>query len=141
MGKPKFHFYKDFKSERIAIIEIEHVLIKIKNKFKINEDNFYKMMIALTEAVNNAIYHGNKNDPGKIFSLGINVYQGKIEFIINDQGNGFIVSDVPDPRDKDNLTKDHGRGVFLIKSLMTGAEYSFSDKGTSLKMYYEFDNN
>jgi serine/threonine-protein kinase RsbW len=84
----------------------------------------FAVRLALDEALNNAIKHGNRHDPNKKVHVEANVTPRRIEIIIEDQGNGFERHHVPDPRKEENLEKCSGRGVFLIESYMDKVEWT-----------------
>lgn len=93
-----------------------------------------KIIIALTEAVNNAIHHGNALDPSKTVTLGYEVKDDRIIFMVQDQGPGFDYEHLPDPTDPQNIEKPHGRGVFLMRALAKSVE--FSDNGATVTMAF-----
>ena len=89
--------------------------------------------LALQEAVANAVMHGCKADPSLEVKCWAAYEQGKgLLMVISDPGPGFIPTDVPDPMQEANLKFDHGRGVFLIKSLMD--EVHFLNNGSEIHM-------
>jgi serine/threonine-protein kinase RsbW len=116
---------------------VEQLLIDIKSKQGIPEERFYNLMIALTEALNNAIIHGNKNNPGNKIVLDILIEGSVITVRVCDQGQGFDPNKVADPREPENLLKASGRGVFLIRTLMDEVFYNITDSGTELVMKYD----
>ena len=82
----------------------------------------------------NAIVHGNKESADKRVLVDILEDDSSLELVISDEGIGFDVSDVPDPTKNNNLYKDHGRGIFIMKSLTDGYECCSGDKGTTVKL-------
>ena len=90
--------------------------------------------VALTEAVNNAIHHGNGLDPAKSVTVGYVVKGDRIIFMVQDQGPGFDHDHLPDPTDPQNIEKPHGRGVFLMRALADSVE--FSDHGATVAMAF-----
>ncbi|MBL4705051.1 MAG: ATP-binding protein [Flavobacteriales bacterium] len=125
----------DFKSTIENISVVEKLVDEVFAKHNIHEDHYGNLLIALTEAVNNAIVHGNGGDPEK------NIYveyqsEGKwIEFKIQDEGNGFDFEHLPDPTDPKNIEKPNGRGVFLMKNLAD--EVNFHDEGRIVKLKFD----
>lgn len=85
--------------------------------------DIFAIKLALEEAIVNAIKHGNQMDPGKQVSVWYAVAVDRFEVRITDEGPGFNPSDVPDPTQPENLERPCGRGVFLIRNLMTSVEY------------------
>lgn len=74
--------------------------------------------ISVTEAVVNAIIHGNKSILEKVVTVTVNKTKAAIEIIVVDQGEGFNPENIDNPIDDDNLLKEVGRGIFILKSLM-----------------------
>jgi len=96
---------------------------------KIEQSNLF---VALDEAFVNAVKHGNQNDPGKLLRVTAELSTHEAIFTVEDEGDGFDVRAIPDPRDPANLFKSSGRGVLLIYNIMDEVEYS--ERGTRLKM-------
>lgn len=96
---------------------VERLIEDVCDVYNVNEDCYGNMMIAVTEAVNNAIHHGNKNDPTKTVKIGFESENNKLIFSVTDEGEGFDHLGLPDPTDPSNLDKPSGRGVFLMKHL------------------------
>jgi serine/threonine-protein kinase RsbW len=90
------------------------------------------LFVALDEAFVNAVKHGNKNDPTKLVRLGAELSPTEACFTIEDEGEGFDVATIPDPRDPANLFKSSGRGVLLIYNIMDEVEYNA--QGNRVKM-------
>ncbi|TNE96254.1 MAG: ATP-binding protein [Bacteroidetes bacterium] len=97
-----------------------------RNQFS-DQDVFGNVLIAVTEAVNNAIQHGNKEDSTKRINVVVEGNSDKVVFHIEDQGNGFDYTNLPDPTAPENIEKEDGRGIFLMKSLSD--EVSFDAQG------------
>jgi serine/threonine-protein kinase RsbW len=96
---------------------------------KLEQSNLF---VALDEAFVNAVKHGNRNDPAKLLRVTAELSAHEAIFTIEDEGEGFDVRSIPDPRDPANLFKSNGRGVLLIYNIMDEVEYS--ERGTRLKM-------
>ena len=92
----------------------------------------FGVRLALEEALVNAIKHGNRMDAEKKVYIAVELTADEVTVVIEDQGDGFKVEEVPDPTDDDNLDKPGGRGIMLIRSFMNGLEYN--DKGNRLTM-------
>jgi serine/threonine-protein kinase RsbW len=90
------------------------------------------LFVALDEAFVNAVKHGNKNDPTKLVRVGAELSPKEACFTIEDEGEGFDVATIPDPRDPANLFKSSGRGVLLIYNIMDEVEYNA--QGNRVKM-------
>jgi anti-sigma regulatory factor (Ser/Thr protein kinase) len=94
--------------------------------------------LALQEALVNAIRHGCRNDPHKEVQCCVTFdAAGELVIVVRDAGPGFDVAAVPNPLEGDNLFKESGRGVFLIKQLMDTVE--FTDEGRKVLMRKQRD--
>jgi serine/threonine-protein kinase RsbW len=96
---------------------VERLIEDICQVYGVNEDCYGNMLIAVTEAVNNAIHHGNKDIPEKVVKIGFESENNKLVFSITDEGEGFDYEHLPDPTDPENIEKVSGRGVFLMQNL------------------------
>lgn len=122
-------------SEAENIVLVEKFIDETCSAFKINENSYGNILVALTEGVNNAIQHGNKSDPAKNVEISFKSQPNTILFIIKDEGPGFDYNNLPDPTDPQNIEKLNGRGVFLMRNLAD--KVSFEDNGS--KVILEFN--
>jgi serine/threonine-protein kinase RsbW len=74
--------------------------------------------ICATEAITNAIVHAHGQNPKLIVEVKIERYADHIQIAVRDHGGGFEIKTVPDPTLPENLMKDSGRGLHLIRALM-----------------------
>ena len=118
---------------------IENYVDDLCDQYSICEDDYGNILIAVTEAVNNAITHGNQMDSNKKVCLDIVGGADEIEFVIEDEGNGFDFTTVPDPTLPENLEKLSGRGVFLMRSLAD--DISFENDGRKIKLKFSISVN
>ena len=123
-------------SENIRMIE--SFIDNAKEKFSLNDDIYGNIMIAVTEAVNNAIKHDNKNESGKNVTLALSLEDGLIKFKVEDEGNGFDFHNLPDPTAPENIEKPGGRGIFLMKHLSD--EVDFKENGKVVELSFYIDN-
>jgi serine/threonine-protein kinase RsbW len=90
--------------------------------------------LALAEALNNAVVHGNRMDRQKLVQILCRCELGKgVSVVVTDQGRGFDPNAVPDPTVAKNIENDHGRGIWLMKCVMD--EISFERGGTEVRMW------
>ncbi len=113
---------------------IESFIDNAKEKYHLNDDIYGNIMIAVTEAVNNAIKHGNQNNSAKNVALSLSFDDNLIKFKVEDEGNGFEYDNLPDPTAPENLEKPGGRGIFLMKHLAD--EVAFYDKGKVVELSF-----
>lgn len=126
-------------SKTDSIAQVESLVDEVCEEYKVNEDYYGNILIAITEAVTNAIQHGNKQDPSKFFDVELQKGEKEISFWIKDQGDGFDFNHLPDPTDPENLEKIHGRGIFLMKHLADKVE--FHDHGRTVELGFNISAN
>ena len=117
-----------------AVTRVEGFLRKIGSKVPLDEIQFHKLMVSLTEAVNNAIIHGNKSNPKKKVVVVCHCMPDELVFTVSDQGKGFDLEQVENPLADENLTRTSGRGIFLMRTLMDKVEYEMSKKGATVTL-------
>lgn len=110
---------------------LEYLLSRVA-KLGMIEVEQSNLFVALDEAFVNAVKHGNRNDPEKLLRVTSELSEHEAIFTVEDEGDGFNVSEIPDPTDVANLFKSTGRGVLLIYNIMDEVEYS--ERGNRLKM-------
>ena len=121
-------------SEINQVVTVEKFLEKIKHFLKMDEELFYKLLVATTEAVNNSIIHGNKRDPKKVVMLTCDCNPGELVISVHDEGPRFDDSHLPNPLAEENLMRDHNHKVFLIHSLMDNVHFHHNTTGAEVVM-------
>ena len=121
-------------SDYQALIDVEKIVGYVCDEFGVQEDAFGNVLIAVSEAVNNAIQHGNKNNPKAKVEIKVANQDDTFCIQIKDEGQGFSYQDLPDPTAPENLLKDSGRGVFLMKNLAD--EVEFQNTGSTVNLYF-----
>ncbi len=106
-----------------GITEVEALINALCEEFGVEETHYGEILIAMTEAVNNAIVHGNKLDSNKMVDVRVSVEGPVLEFRIADEGPGFDFENIPDPTSPENIEKPNGRGVFLMRQLADTCEF------------------
>ncbi|WP_223241425.1 MULTISPECIES: ATP-binding protein [unclassified Flammeovirga] len=136
---PSSTMNKPFKLKIPSLIEnvriAESFIDQARDEFNFNDDIYGNIMIAVTESVNNAIIHGNRNEKEKNVHLELDVSDKEISFTVEDEGKGFDYDSLPDPTAPENLDKPGGRGIFLIKHLADEVEFSNEGKAITLRFY------
>jgi serine/threonine-protein kinase RsbW len=93
----------------------------------------FEIELALREALVNAIVHGNQSDPRKRVYVNCRcTTDGEVSITVEDEGNGFEHDSVPDPTSHGNRLRTHGRGIYLIRTLMD--EVHFEQGGSVVHM-------
>lgn len=126
-----------FSSEVKNVAHVETLVLEAVSGGSICEENFGKILIALTEAVNNAILHGNCQDPSKDVRITYETGNQMVFFNVQDQGHGFNPEEIPDPTDPENLEKPNGRGVFLMQRLADTCE--FLNSGCEVRLGFKLE--
>lgn len=129
---------KSFKISIPSLIDniniVESFIENACDENKISEDIYGNILIAVTEAVNNAIKHGNKEDRKKLVDLEVESSEQKVTFKIKDEGNGFDFKHLNDPTSPENLEEEGGRGIFLMKHLSD--EVNFLEEGRKVELTF-----
>ncbi len=93
----------------------------------------FAVELAIREALNNAVVHGNAMDPNKLVEVRCRCERRKgVWLTVKDQGDGFDPTAVPNPLDPERLRAEHGRGIHLMKLSMD--EVSFERGGSEVHM-------
>jgi len=125
-------------SELETIAKVESFVENLTTQYNIGDDLFGNMIVSITEAVNNAIIHGNKRVKSKKIHLTQSVESDSHILLcikIEDEGDGFDYNNLPDPTAPENVNMVGGRGIFLIKHL---ADFViFNDKGNSIELQFK----
>ncbi len=117
-----------------ALAQVEVLVDSVCNELGVNEEFYGNVLIAVTEAVNNAIEHGNHMETDTEVNVAVGDNPMEFCFNVKDQGKGFDFVNLPDPTAPENLLKESGRGIFLMKNLAD--EVVFEDKGSSVNIYF-----
>jgi serine/threonine-protein kinase RsbW len=114
---------------------VQAVSDELSGKLGFTDDEGHWIGMAIREAVNNAIKHGNRQDPAKKVMVSFHYDLDALTVSVQDEGEGFDVTNVPDPLLPENLLKTSGRGVFYIRSFMDSVEfYGSRGRGTEVRM-------
>lgn len=115
--------------------QVESLIDEVCEEWRVGEDNYGNILIAVTEAVNNAIQHGNKLDAEKSFEVEVDSTEAQITFRVRDEGPGFDFENLPDPTDPQNIENPHGRGIFLMRHLAD--EVEFQEEGRLVELRFK----
>lgn len=132
MGRKTFN--KSFPSDPDLLPDIEDWIMEIAQEARLNEDKFNHLALSVAEASANSIMHGNKADKSINVDIEVSYDSDIIEITFSDKGKGFVVEDVPDPTAPENILKDSGRGIHIMKSFLDDLRYEFTDSGTHVTL-------
>ena len=128
MTEPKY--FLEIESTPNNLITVEEFVNYFSVELGLDREKINGLLLAVTEATTNAIIHGNKNNKLKMVRIYVFVDGSNLTIMIKDQGKGFDPSIVPDPTDAENLLKDSGRGLYLMRVYMDGLTYNQTPEGT-----------
>ncbi|MBI1836941.1 MAG: ATP-binding protein [Flavobacteriia bacterium] len=121
-------------SDYAAVRKVETLIDKVCSELGVQEDFYGNVLIAVTEAVNNAIQHGNTFQNELEVNVGVADKEDEFCFTVKDHGRGFDFHNLPDPTSPENIEKENGRGIFLMKNLAD--EVEFEENGTKVNIYF-----
>ena len=129
--------FKELKisSTRESLTKVENFVEEICEAYYITNSYYGNILLAILEAVKNAIIHGNKNNPAKQVKICFKSIQNGLCFRISDQGKGFDFKNVQNPLEaEDGLIENVGKGIFLIRSLAD--HVSYNSKGNVVEIVF-----
>lgn len=119
-------------SEIKYIREVSSKILLDIEPYKVNEDRLFDIKLCVEEAIRNAIVHGNRSNRKLSVKIFYQIENEGINIEVEDEGKGFDYKRLPDPTESDNIMRNSGRGVYLIRKLMD--EVEFSETGNKIKM-------
>ena len=90
----------------------------------------FNLRTALTEALSNAITYGNRHDATKLVRVRAEVRADAVPVHVMDEGDGFDPAQVPDPTLPENLEREAGRGLFVLRHVVD--QVAFNEKGNAV---------
>ena len=117
-------------SKKSELKKVEGFLKEIFETHNLSDEHFNKVFLCVSEAIINSIVHGNKQNDRKKIGIRVLTKGQNIILQITDEGEGFDIKAIPDPTSKENLKKESGRGIHIIKTISETLEYN--QKGNSV---------
>lgn len=114
--------------------KVEKITEKIAKYMQFSEEEQDSLAISVTEIVGNAVVHGNKRDKSKKVTVVFKYKNDTITVSIQDEGKGFNESDIANPLEPENLLKESGRGIFIVRALMDQVDFIRTKKGTTVRL-------
>lgn len=127
---PENYYEMEISSDPELLPELEEFIVEIAKKCNLNDEKLNGLALSFSEAASNSVVHGNKLDINKKVKITILVTDAKITITIKDEGKGFNLKAVPDPTKPENILKDNGRGIHIMKSFLHDLHYNFTPSGT-----------
>ena len=117
-------------ASRFENIEVaERTLLDLCTQAGCGGDDEYWLVTALREALANAIRHGNRENPARKVRVEFGIEEENITIRVEDEGEGFDPSEIPDPTNPENLLRPCGRGIFYMRQFMNRVEFGRAPAG------------
>ncbi|MFN3530070.1 MAG: ATP-binding protein [Bacteroidia bacterium] len=113
---------------------VDELMTHLENQLVLDEAAAFKVRLVLSEAIQNAIVHGNEADPSKLVIIEYYVENGCLHCCITDEGKGFDVESIEDARDEMNRDKEGGRGVLFLQELTDAFTYCQQSKSVKFSI-------
>jgi serine/threonine-protein kinase RsbW len=121
-------------SDPSQVAKVEPFVHSVAERYQLSPDTHGNILVSLTEAVTNAMLHGNRGDCNKSVSISLQRQKDALSISVSDEGPGFDPRQVPDPTAMDCLEKCGGRGLFLMRHLSD--ECRFKRGGSTVEMRF-----
>ncbi len=113
----------------------EDAVIKDAVEVGFGEDELHQLSMAVRESMVNAVVHGNRYNARKKVHVSITKDPDRLTVVIADEGDGFDLSNLPDPLAEENLLRQSGRGLLLIRAFMDEFQVQRGHpRGTEVRM-------
>ncbi len=133
-GKPK-DVVSVLESNLDSVDTAEQIVLKAAKELGFKEDEQYQIGMAIRESMVNAVVHGNCYNEHKKVRLSVAKAPDRLIIKIADEGKGVDIDSLPDPLAKENLMKQSGRGILLMKAFMDEfAVRKLEPHGTEFKL-------
>lgn len=126
-------------SDRSFLSRLPTELRVVREACEMSELAFHNLVVVVTEGVVNAIVHGNREDPEKRVRIEVACSDEGVRGSIEDEGEGFALEDAPDPISPENLLREGGRGVFIIRALTLACDVEKTPTGSRLTFLLDRD--
>jgi serine/threonine-protein kinase RsbW len=117
-----------------SVDKAEQAAAEVAAKCCFDADECGRITMAVREATVNAVLHGNHYNPAKRVTVSFETAPNALTIVVCDEGAGLDPATVPDPLSPENLLKQSGRGIFLIRSFMDEVHFRSNSPGTELSM-------
>jgi serine/threonine-protein kinase RsbW len=118
-----------------SVSQVVNYVEHLSKSLRLSADRHFDVVTCVTEAVNNAIVHGNCRDSKKTVKLSVKQEKDVVAFHVTDEGKGFDFRGLPDPTSPECIEKIGGRGVFIMRQLAHRLE--FRNNGATVEMQFK----
>jgi serine/threonine-protein kinase RsbW len=123
-----------FESILASVNKAEQAAAEVAARSGFDEDECGRIAMAVREATVNAVLHGNRYDPAKRVTVSFESTPQSLTIAVRDEGPGLDPATIPDPLAPENLLKQSGRGIFLIRAFMDEVGFLDLSPGTEITM-------
>lgn len=127
---PESSYHIEIESDPNNLITVEEFVNYFAKDLGLKDEQLSALLLAVTEATTNAIVHANRCDLSKLVSVDAHIEDSKLIIKVKDEGKGFDPTKIPNPTEPENLLKDSGRGVYLMRIYMDEVKYNITTTGT-----------
>ena len=118
-----------------SVDEAEGTVLRMAGGAGLEEDDLHALGMAVREAAVNAVVHGNRYNAKKKVLLKVSRAPDRLTIVIADEGEGFEVNSIPDPLASENLLRQSGRGLLLIRAFVDEFELRPREpRGTEVRL-------
>lgn len=129
-GNPQEHSIDTLLESSLESVDAaEESVLEFGREIGLAEDDLYQLGMAVRESMVNAVVHGNRYNANKKVHFSIHKENEHMVVRIRDEGEGFDLSDLPDPLSEDNLLRQSGRGIYLIQAFVDEFSLRKSEAG------------
>lgn len=127
---PQENYHLEINSDPNNLITVEEFVNYFCKDLNLPNEKLANVLLAVTEATTNAVIHANKSDVNKTVTIDAHIEDSKLVIKVKDEGEGFELGEIPDPTEPENLLKDSGRGIYLMRVYMDDLKYNRTPTGT-----------
>ena len=125
-------YHRVVPSDPDILPELEEYIIQIAQSADMDDSKINNLALSFSEAISNCMKHGNRFDKSKTVTITVRINEGEMEIILKDEGKGFDIKSVPDPTKPENILKDSGRGIHIMRNFLDDLQYNFTPTGTEI---------
>jgi len=124
-------------SKKESLSKLELFLDSFFNEARLKRENFFNVLLSLSELVNNSISHGNQYNEEKKVVISCSWLKDILTLTVEDEGSGFNLTDIKDPTLPENINHETGRGLFLTSRLADN--FDVKEKGRIIEIKFEVE--
>lgn len=132
--KAQTHFRLVIKSDLNELQKVEAFTETLADRLNFTDEEKDSLAISITEIVSNGIVHGNKSDQMKKVYIDYELSPKTITITVQDEGLGFEIEKIENPLKPQNILKESGRGIYIVRALLDQVEFEKNETGTLVRM-------